>query len=242
MASRSSGLTVTSVRWRSNDDVDDNITAPLEGAGKREEEDRDEVLDTNVAAKVYTSSGKVISARHAVVLTLPLGVLQGKSSISFEPPLPASHLDAIDAIGVGHSTKVFLHFASAFWPNRARLLALVNSTPVSIGENDHIHNNDRASSGDHKSLHARSFNMYWSLLETKGEPVLVTAATGQAAIEIETWSEQRLKEAVLAPLEAAFGESTVRSAQLLAVTSSAAAGHRPRLTSRFRLHLRPRQD
>lgn len=50
-----------------------------------------------------------------VVCTCPLGVLQA-GGISFEPPLPERHRQAISRIGMGNVTKLALKFERPFWP------------------------------------------------------------------------------------------------------------------------------
>ena len=186
------GEEVTMVEWRSSEDTDDNR------------------IDRKVAI-VHTSSAKIIAARHAVVVTVPLGVLQS-NDIKFEPRLPSLHLHAIKSIGLGHSIKVSLHFDKAFWPEDAKLLAIAKPKLQHYGE--------RGNASASKVDDSTRFKMYWSLLKTTGEPILVVSATGDDAVEAERWSMDRLKLAVLTPLESSFGKSTVRSAQLLSISRS----------------------
>ena len=69
--------------------------------------------------KVTTRDGRSFISEY-VVCTLPLGVLKGlssESSVSFDPPLSASKIDAIKHLGMGVENKVILRFAKPFWPH-----------------------------------------------------------------------------------------------------------------------------
>lgn len=68
---------------------------------------------------VQTNAGMLEAA--AVVLTVPLGVLQA-GAILFEPPLPARKREALDKIGIGLLDKVYLRFPSAFWDRTAEFI------------------------------------------------------------------------------------------------------------------------
>ena len=160
--------------------------------------------DSNVVAKVFTSSGKVISALNAVVITVPLVFCNLKIALPFTQSArlaPRSHC----AIGMGTLPKSFC-ISPAFWPADAS--SAVIRPPRS---SDMDYENDKVVI---RPLHSVTFNMYWSLWKRQVS-LLVTACTGQDAIEVETWSEDRLRAAVLAPLEATFGTSTVSSVNLL---------------------------
>lgn len=63
---------------------------------------------------VVTKDGRVFTG-DAVVVTLPLAVLQA-NVVQFDPPLPAWKMEAINAIGAGHVTKIALTFKERFWP------------------------------------------------------------------------------------------------------------------------------
>lgn len=51
----------------------------------------------------------------AVVVTLPLGVLQ-PDAVEFDPPLPADKREAIAGLNAGHISKVVLKFDEVHWP------------------------------------------------------------------------------------------------------------------------------
>jgi len=52
---------------------------------------------------------------HAVLVTLPLGVLQAES-VAFEPPLPPTKIKAINRLGMGTENRVAMVFSEVFWP------------------------------------------------------------------------------------------------------------------------------
>jgi len=53
-------------------------------------------------------------AAHAVVCTVPLGVLKA-NSIEFSPSLPVDKREAISRLGVGSVNKVVIRFSTVFW-------------------------------------------------------------------------------------------------------------------------------
>lgn len=59
----------------------------------------------------------------ALVITLPLGVLQA-GTVIFDPPLPVSKQAAIDQLGVGVVDKLVLQFDEVFWDDAAVIGAL----------------------------------------------------------------------------------------------------------------------
>eukprot|EP00923_Selenidium_pygospionis_P001457 GHVN01002145.1.p1 GENE.GHVN01002145.1~~GHVN01002145.1.p1 ORF type:complete len:1988 (-),score=431.69 GHVN01002145.1:8842-14805(-) len=68
--------------------------------------------------RVTTNKGVVVTGDY-VVITLPLGVLQGRSAsntVGFNPPLPETHKQALQNIGVGSHNKVLMRFDRVFWP------------------------------------------------------------------------------------------------------------------------------
>lgn len=62
---------------------------------------------------VETTSGA--HSADAVVVTLPLGVLQA-GHVTFDPPLPPAHVAAISRLGVSGLEKVVLRFGERWWP------------------------------------------------------------------------------------------------------------------------------
>src|SRR4051812_30723494 len=71
----------------------------------------------------------------AVIVTLPLGVLQ-QGSVSFSPVLPAEKQAAITRLGMGTLAKVVLRFDEVFWPRDQKgfgyLVDPVNGHPTML--------------------------------------------------------------------------------------------------------------
>ncbi|MBM3659599.1 MAG: hypothetical protein FJW95_08860, partial [Actinobacteria bacterium] len=63
----------------------------------------------------------------AVVVTLPLGVLQA-GSVAFDPSLPDAHQAAIASLGMGLLDKVVLRFPARFWGTGAEWIGFVPPT------------------------------------------------------------------------------------------------------------------
>uniref|UniRef100_A0A336KIV9 CSON010572 protein n=1 Tax=Culicoides sonorensis TaxID=179676 RepID=A0A336KIV9_CULSO len=63
---------------------------------------------------VKCTDGSLYSANH-VIVTFSLGVLKHDADRLFLPALPQKHRDAIDCLGFGAITKVFLQFESNWW-------------------------------------------------------------------------------------------------------------------------------
>lgn len=76
---------------------------------------------------VTTASGAVDEGSFdadAVVVTVPLGVLQ-QGAVTFDPPLPAEHQEAIAGLGMGSLNKVFLRFDTVFWDDDVDWIGIV---------------------------------------------------------------------------------------------------------------------
>ena len=71
----------------------------------------------SVIAETTGDEKRSVRAR-AAIITVPVGVLRGRdqrSSIDFDPELPADKGEAIGNLEMGHVFKVVLWFGSAFW-------------------------------------------------------------------------------------------------------------------------------
>lgn len=75
-------------------------------------------------AAVSTNVGDFES--YYVICTVPLGVLKA-GDVRFDPPLPASHRDSIQRIGMGNVTKLALKFDTAFWPTDIQYFGLTTA-------------------------------------------------------------------------------------------------------------------
>ncbi|GAA4609909.1 hypothetical protein GCM10023107_94090 [Actinoplanes octamycinicus] len=71
------------------------------------------VRDIRVEAGRVVLNGDV--SADAVIVTAPLPVLAG-GGITFDPPLPPAHRDALGRLGAGRVEKVILRFDQRFWP------------------------------------------------------------------------------------------------------------------------------
>lgn len=67
------------------------------------------------ADQVTVTTNKDTYTGDQVIVTLPLGVLKA-GTVTFTPPLPSSHQQAISALGMGLLNKCFLRFPNIFWP------------------------------------------------------------------------------------------------------------------------------
>lgn len=65
------------------------------------------------------------------VVTLPLALLRA-GRVTFDPPLPASHRDVIEALGVGLLEKVALRFDRPFWPRERHFFGRIPPTPEGL--------------------------------------------------------------------------------------------------------------
>lgn len=96
------------------------ITGGFRGLVERLADGLDIRLGTAVEAIRYHDSGVSVVTPDGtydgshVIVTVPLGVLKAQT-ITFDPPLPATKLAAIDHVGVGVVEKVVLMFDQPFW-------------------------------------------------------------------------------------------------------------------------------
>lgn len=79
------------------------------------------ISHSDAGVQVETRQGQ-ISARH-LICTVPLGVLKA-NSISFDPPLPRGHRQAIERIGFGSVSKLVLKFNEPFWPQETQYIGV----------------------------------------------------------------------------------------------------------------------
>jgi monoamine oxidase len=73
----------------------------------------EEVIVRPDGVRVRTAAGAEEAGSH-VVVTVPLGVLQG-GAIRFDPPLPVERVAAIGRLGFGRYEKVAMRFEEPFW-------------------------------------------------------------------------------------------------------------------------------
>jgi len=116
----------------------------------------------------------------AVVVTLPLGVLQA-GDVGFDPPLPSAHRAAIGALGMGLLNKCYLRFPDVFWPADADWLEYV-------------------------APEWGRWTEWVSLARAAGAPVLLGFHAADAASAVEPWSDQALAADAMRVLRRIYGE------------------------------------
>lgn len=107
-----------------------------------------------------------------VVVTVPLGVLQG-DRLEFSPPLPFAHRGAINALGMGHIETIWLRYDEPFWQTDATIWHAIGGD-----ENQPV-------------------RTWINLLPVTGESILVGIVGADAA---ESFAELEDQEALLAAL------------------------------------------
>jgi monoamine oxidase len=70
---------------------------------------------------VTVETSRVVLRADAVVVTVPLGVLQG-GGLQFDPPLPPGKLHAIDGMQMGVLEKLYMRFPQVFWDETVEFL------------------------------------------------------------------------------------------------------------------------
>jgi len=126
---------------------------------------------------IKCASGLLVHARQAVVLTVPLGVLKSET-ISFDPPLNAEKMEAINRIGVGSYHKLALRFDKAFWDTNLDILFFcAEGRDESSAPFPWFLNYDKMQPGA-CTLEAHSTGAAADLLEEMGEAAAVDMALG----------------------------------------------------------------
>ncbi|KAK6484869.1 spermine oxidase isoform X1 [Huso huso] len=74
--------------------------------------------------RVLCEDGQQLEADH-VIVTASLGYLQDNSSTMFKPVLPEEKMRAIERLGFGVVSKIFLEFEKRFWPQDCAGIQLV---------------------------------------------------------------------------------------------------------------------
>ncbi|CAG0914238.1 unnamed protein product [Notodromas monacha] len=134
--------------------------------------------------EVHAASGKVYCATH-VIVTVSLGVLKEHLDSWFKPDLPARMRLAIKSLGFGVIDKIFVTFPFAFWEKDCRGIHLVWTEPEEEG----------STMADN-----------WVRGITGFDPVIRQPCTlvcwlgGEEARFMETLSEEKIKEALVALL------------------------------------------
>jgi monoamine oxidase len=109
------------------------------------------------------------------MISVSIGVLQA-STIQFNPPLPASKTNAINAIGFGNFEKLFVTFKSSFWnANSSTIHFVCTQQPCRYVE-------------------------AWVVPNTNGVPMLIFWIGGDLAKQITSWTLAQIQADLAATL------------------------------------------
>ena len=117
----------------------------------------------------------------AVVVTLPLGVLQ-HNDVQFVPQLPPAKRQAIRGLGMGVLNKCCLRFPRAFWPDDLDWIEYVSAQPG-------------------------AWNEWVSFQHTMQWPVLLGFNAADHGRAMEAWSDAAIVSSALDTLKTMFGSS-----------------------------------
>ena len=127
--------------------------------------------DANVVT-VSTSGQQSYTARKAVIVTVPLGVLKA-SSITFVPPLPRRNQQAIKDLGMGILNKCVMVFEKSFWGSKEEWIERISQD---------------------------GFQATLSMMPVANQPILYGFNSAGSAERIESWSDTKTCEEMLANL------------------------------------------
>ncbi|MCX6522672.1 MAG: FAD-dependent oxidoreductase [Actinobacteria bacterium] len=130
------------------------------------------VTDDGARAIVTTDAGEVVEGG-AIVITLPLGVLQA-GSVAFTPPLPESHAIAISRLGMGVLEKVAVVADERTWDTDTDLIGVTRDDG--------------------------RFLEWLDLTDLVGSPVAIGFTAGSAARDLADISDDDLADDALATL------------------------------------------
>ena len=129
--------------------------------------------------ELTTGSGQAFEADR-VIVTVPLGILKS-GLISFEPPLPVSKQESIDALRMGVLNRTSLLFDDVFWKPDVEWIGIVGEPPGQWAE---------------------TLNLY----PYQQQPVLAMFNPGTFGVETEQYTDDELTAQALAALEGVFGK------------------------------------
>eukprot|EP00128_Syssomonas_multiformis_P006575 Colp12_sorted_trinity150504_noHs@16774 len=161
-------------------------TAGISGATQLKIQYGTTVSSVDYSDSVVTlATNKGAITADVVIVTVPLGVLK-KASVAFNPPLPSAQLAAINRVGFGTVNKVVFTFPSVFWGTQHYFgLTTTNETTQGL------------------------FTYWLNAQAIFGVPGLMGIAIGEAAIIIDSMTEQQIKQAGVDQLKLLFGASQV---------------------------------
>ncbi|KAL7882001.1 hypothetical protein AOLI_G00088500 [Acnodon oligacanthus] len=158
--------------------------------------------------KVICENDEVFEADH-VIVTVSLGVLKQQAVTMFEPALPESKLDAIEALGFGVVDKIFLHFSKRFWPEDCAGIQLVWDE----GPEDKSVYTSQTEEDDWKETWFKKISGFDSV--ACHPTVLCGWITGREALHMETLQDSEVKNTCLRLLRSFTGWSVPDVSQVL---------------------------
>lgn len=139
-----------------------------------------QVISYGAEGVAVTASTGSFSAQKAVV-TLPVGVLKSGSP-AFSPELPGDKQASIAALGFGVLNKFYLKFPRAFWDEDAHVLS-------------------------YAAEERGQFTQWLNLQAQIGEPVLLAFNAGGFGRELESLTDEQLKDQAMDTLRTIYGSS-----------------------------------
>ena len=115
------------------------------------------------SVKVTTSSSKTYTAKRAVIVTVPLGVLKA-NTIKFTPTLPSRNRKAIAGLGMGLLNKCVLVFDKSFWGTTEEWIERISTT---------------------------GFQSTLSMMPVADQPILYGFNSAENARRVEAWSDAK---------------------------------------------------
>lgn len=128
-------------------------------------------------------------AAGSAVATVPVSVLQA-GTITFDPPLPDRHREALGHLRMNAFEKVVLRFPERFWDEDVYAVRQL---------------------GPEGSW----WHSWYDLTRIDGEPTLLTFAAGPAARAIRGWSAERVAASVLDQLRRLYGDRVAAPTSVL---------------------------
>ena len=132
-------------------------------------------------ANVTVATDQGVYLANAVIVTLPLGVLQSEK-VEFHPALPDYKLKSIKRMGMGLLNKLAMVFPEPFWPTDKDFIGHI---PAAFNE----------------------FPEFLSTFKYNQMPVLSAANTGSFARALETKTDDEAAQDMLAVLRGMYGAS-----------------------------------
>ncbi|MEI6800918.1 MAG: NAD(P)/FAD-dependent oxidoreductase, partial [Pseudomonadota bacterium] len=137
-------------------------------------------IATQASGVVVTTQSRTYSA-DAVILTLPLGVLQS-GTVKFVPALPSDKVAALAGLGMGSLNKCILRFDRRFWP---QAYDWIGTTTVAAGQ----------------------WSEWISLSKPTGQPILVGFNAADFGRQLEDLTDAKTVASAMAALRKIYGSS-----------------------------------